>query len=775
METRQYSQPISLNGNGKQPSQLPLIYKSEVNETENDDLNLRQLLTIVRRRGLIIATVASVVTSLVVFQTLRQTPIYQGRFQVLVEPVSGESRLAKLTEMAGGPEMPATGLDYDTQIDVLRSAKLMSPIIEEIVTRYPDVTYDSLISRNQLAINRREETKILDVSYRDPDPQKVKFVLDEIAKGYLRYSLEERQSNITQGIRFVEGQLPALRQRVDKLQGQLQMFRQQNNLLDPTTQAQDLSTRYSGVSQQRLDTQVKLNEIRSLYASLQNQLGLAPEAAIASTALAEAPRYQSLLNQLQQVETKIAFELSRFTEDSPTVKSLREDQRNLLPLLRQEAQKVLGNNVPAGIGGADKTSPNSLRLGLTQQLVETTNQIRVLEVRYAAIAQAELQLAQQVRQLPVVARQYTDLERELKVATESLTRFLGVRETLQIDAAQKALPWQLILTPKLPQAPIPPNTERNIILGAIAGLLMGMGAALLAERLDNVFHTPDELKDTTRLPILGVIPFNKQLKQITSAAQMADMSPDQDARQPSSHNRSKPQWYNASPFLESFRSLQTNMRFLGSDKPIHSIVISSTSPADGKSTVSTNLAQAAAAMGQRVLLVDADMRRPQVHHILGLENYEGLSDVISTEVPPKEVIQQLPMWDHLYVLTAGQLPPDPTRLLSSKKMLSLMEQFKAEFDLVIYDTPPVLGLADGRILAVNTDGVVIVVGLGRTDKSLLMEALDGLKISGAPILGVVANGLKGYTTGSYYYYQGYYTQKAEVEKATKKIYKKEKH
>ena len=765
MEKQDYSQLASLNGNGKQGSQLPLIYKNQLNDTEQEDLNLRRLLTVIRRRALIVVSVASVVTAAVVFQTLRQTPIYEGRFQVLVEPVTAQSKLAKLTALAGADADPGASLDYETQIEVLRSTKLMSPIVAQINTTYPDVSYDSLVRSNQLGISRLQETKILEVSYRDPDPKKVKFVLEQVAGGYLRYSLEEQQSSVIQGTRFVEGQLPVLRQRVDKLQTQLQVFRQQNNLLDPQTQAQDMSTRMSGVDQQRLETQVKLNETRTLYVNLQNQLGLAPSQAIASTALSEAPGYQNLLNQLQQVETKIAIELSRFTEESPSVQALRDQQRNLLPLLGQEARKVLGKNFSSP--SLEQTSPNSIRLGLTQQLVETTNQIRVLEVRYAAVSQAQAMLAQQVQQLPVIARQYTDLDRELRVATESLNRFLGVRETLQIEASQKALPWQLILPPKRPNFPIPLNTERNIVLGAIAGMLLGIGAALFAERLDNVFHTPDEIKDATRLPLIGVIPFNKQLKQIQPAAEIALKTSDRTSR----HNSSQAKWYNSSPFLESFRSLQTNLRFLGSDKPIHSIVISSTSPSDGKSTVSTNLAQAAAAMGQRVLLVDADMRRPQIHNVLGLENHEGLSDVISTEVNPKEVIQQLPMWEHLYVLTAGQMPPDPTRLLSSKKMLSLMEEFKAEFDLIIYDTPPILGLADGRILSVHTDGIVVVVGLGRTDRSMLMEALDGLKISNAPILGVVANGVKSYTTSSYYFYQGYYNAKPEVQKAAEKIYK----
>jgi capsular exopolysaccharide synthesis family protein len=519
-----------------------------------------------------------------------------------------------------------------------------------------------------------------------------------------------------------------------------------------------------------LGTQVKLREARSLYTALSAQLGLSPNQAIATATLSEAPGYLELLRQLSEVETKIATESVRFTEDSPTIQSLREKRGSLLLLLQQESEKVVGRTLAAD-AGASNASPSQIRLELTKQLVDAANQIQVLQVRQSAIAQAERSLNQQVKQMPVIARKYTDFQRELNVVTESLNRFLGVRQNLEIEAAQKALPWQIILKPKQPEAPVSPNPERNMILGTIAGLLLGTGAALLIERLDNVFHSPDELKDRTKLPLLGVIPYCKQLKQMTPVATMTELMPSEESPT-SQRNRRKPQWYQASPFLESFRSLHTNIRFLGSDTPIHSIVISSATPADGKSTVAVHLAQAAAAMGQRVLLVDADLRRPQVHNVLGLENQVGLSNVIATGLTAKQAIQRLPMWDHLYVLTAGQLPPDPTRLLCSKKMQYLMEQFHAVFDLVIYDTPPTLGLADGRLLAAHTDGVVLIAGLGRTDRSVLMQALDGMKISSATVLGVVANGVKGYTTSSYYHYQNYYATESEVLKAKKLLQKR---
>jgi capsular exopolysaccharide synthesis family protein len=354
-----------------------------------------------------------------------------------------------------------------------------------------------------------------------------------------------------------------------------------------------------------------------------------------------------------------------------------------------------------------------------------------------------------------------------------LSRFLAVQEKLQIEESQKTPAWQKLSEPQKPQSPISPNVPRGLVLAGIAGLLAGAGAGFLAEKLDKVFHSPDELKESSGLPILGTIPFTKELKK-RSADASASLMPDEENREIRFKGRSY--GYNSSPFLESFRTLHTNLQFISPDQPIRSLVISSSTPADGKSTVTTYLAQAAAAMGLRVLLVDADLRRPRIHETTDLPNVWGLSNVISSEINVDDVIQRCSLGaatlssteDNLFVLTAGQIPPDPTRRLASKKMRSLVERLQEEFDLVIYDTPPLLGLADARILAAHTDGIALVVGLGKTDRSVFTEVLYGLKTSRARVLGLIANGVKNYTTSSYDQYLRYYTQAPQGQKLSRR-------
>jgi capsular exopolysaccharide synthesis family protein len=389
----------------------------------------------------------------------------------------------------------------------------------------------------------------------------------------------------------------------------------------------------------------------------------------------------------------------------------------------------------------------------------------------------EAQLKEEFALVPALARQYTDLQRELNIATESLNRFLATREVLQIEAAQKSIPWELISSPVVPRSPISPKVPRNLTLGAIAGIFLGAAAAFISERLDTAFHSPSELKAVTKLPLLGVIPFAKELHGTSAATELTNLMPSdyplsledvENWEAQSGMITAQQSSYKTSPFFEAFRSFYANIRFLSSDAPIRSLVISSAAPAEGKSTTALHLAKAAAAMGQRVLLVDADLRCPQIHTRLGLSNLRGLSTALTSTLPLKQVIQRpdiTPLGGsapdrNLFVLPAGPIPPDPIKLLSSKKMQALMAQLQSQYDLIVYDLPPLIGFADSTLVATHTDGMVLVVGLGKTDRSALTQSLEALKISPVSVLGIVANGIRAHTTHAYGYYRyhRYYSQ-----------------
>ncbi|OLT63568.1 capsular biosynthesis protein [Moorena bouillonii PNG] len=685
----------------------------------------------VQRRGLVIVGVTVAGMSYVYPTTLNEEPIYQSKFRILVEPVNAANDLDNLTSVLG-PQNLKSGLDYETQIQVLRSPELMKLVVAELQKTHPEISYNSLIK--DLSITRLGKTKILEISYQGKDPDLILTILNQLANVYLEYSLAERQTNLKLGIQFIENQLPSRQARVNQLQNQLQVFRERYQFTDPESQAQLIASQMTTLKQQNLALEQELVQARSYLGSLQEETG-------ALAALGEAPLYQQIIGQLRSVETQIAGELTRFQPQSTAIQLLQTQRQNLLPVLEQEAERVLNSKFAEGV-----------------------TEVQRLETQRQTLFVAQQQLNQQAQQIPALARRYTDLQLEIQIATEGLNRFRSTQETLQIQAAQTEIPWEVIEDPVRPVLPISPNIPRSLTLGAVASIAVGIGLALVWERLDNVNHTLDELKQQTKLPVLGTIPVNKKLPGAPSTNSL------ETAGRflfkpftwviPGLKKKSTAYSYGNdtefSHFLESIRVLNTNIKLLSSDRPMHSVAISSSTPGDGKSTISLFLAQTAAAMGKKVLLVDADMRKPQVHRRLNLSNQSGLSNLIAQSLSPEEVFNnELPI-PRLSVLTAGKIPPDPTKLLSSEKMKQLIKYFEEIFDLVIYDTPPVLGLADASLLAPSTNGLILVTRIGKTDRSALTQALDNLKLSRVNVLGIVANGVQGDANSPYGYYKSAY-------------------
>jgi capsular exopolysaccharide synthesis family protein len=737
---------------------------------EEEELNLRQVLSVVKHRWLIIAGITLGVTGAIATWTFLKTPIYQGRFLLLIgQPIEENKSSSRLAAQDILPQLGGEDIDYDTQIAVLTSPQLLNPILSKITPQYPDFTYSDLISKtgkSDLEISQLKETKVLEISYQDAEPEKIKLVLENLARHYLNYSSQERKTEINQGLDFVNAQLPVLQERVNSLQKQMQQFRQQYNFLDPDKEATRLSQQLTTTEQDYRAAQVALNEIKSRYQALQQQVGLDPNQAIIATYLSESPGYQDLLKQLQEVEVELAKQSAVFAKDSPIIATLEEKRANLLPLLQNEAQRTLGEKLPQTVGNSPAlVSRSALRVELTQQLVEAANTRQTLEIKVESLAQALEQQKASVKNLAVLSRRYTDLQRELEIATTSLGRFLEEQQKLQLKVAQQVVPWQLISPPEVEEDFVSPKPVRNLALGLIGGLLLGIGAAFLAERLDPVHHSADELKEDAKLPLLGAIPWQKDLgtiEKVNTALPQLTVG-DRKITIPNTTAKSANEnisYYNFSPFSEAFHTLNTNIRLLGSDSPLKSLVISSVSPGDGKTTMAINIAKAAARMGQRVLLVDADLRRPQIHLRLNLDNDHGLSNVLAEGLDWNEAIQSLPRHENLSILTAGSIPPDPTRLLSSQRMQEMISQLQQDhaFDLIIYDLPPLAAFADAKILAAMATGLILVTKLGKTDRFALKNLLEDLRLSHISVLGLVANNVSR-KDHNYRYYGHYYSKR----------------
>lgn len=334
----------------------------------------------------------------------------------------------------------------------------------------------------------------------------------------------------------------------------------------------------------------------------------------------------------------------------------------------------------------------------------------------------------------------TDAALTAKIATavsESLTKVVESIETSESSGGASPVKLTLVQHAAVPQKPISPNTPLNIALGGLVALAIAIGVALLRETLDNRIRNERDIETLTETPILGGIVFDPKANERPLIVHVDPRS----ARS------------------ESFRTLRTNLQFLDVGRTDRSFVITSSIQSEGKSTSAANLAIALADAGSRVLLVDADLRRPKVHEYMGLEGAAGLTDLLIGRAEPQDVIQP---WgkDGLYVLPAGKIPPNPSELLGSKALVSLLAEFNEAFDVVLFDAPPLLPVTDAAILARIVGGTIVVCAAGRTHKNQLKGALSALRNVDAPVSGIVltmlpTKGPDAYGYGRYGYGYGY--------------------
>lgn len=752
MASTQVLSDTSIEQHGEpQVSELSAYDNEEFNAPSQKGLNLRPFLRTLQRKALLVTAITGTVAVGAWISTKRTPPSYQGSFRLLVEPATSEARIVDPTSITRGGGVPSRdvfALDYPTQLEILRSPKMLQAIVEQLKAidpRFRDFNYAVLqkgLTVERLGKTELDQTKIIEVRYQGPDPKVIELVLKVVADKYLNYSLDERKSRINEGVKFIDEQLPSLRKRVDGLRSSQQKMQQAYRLSDTKAQGADLLIQLHQLESQQVDTQRQIQEQRTLYTSLQRQLQLNPGDALVASTLSENPRYQDLIRNLKEVEVQIATESARFQRESPAIQVLEDKQRNIQSLIEQEKQRVLGQKLAAGTGNNSPVMAfqTPTRLGLIKQLVETNNLIKMLEVRNQGITQSRNILTRQVQQFPAIARQYNEIQEQLDIANKTLDQLLSQRESLGVEAAQKQKPWELINNPQVPTdahgIPIPDveDSKKKLMAAVALGLALGIGTAFLIEKWRNIFYTTDDIKDATQLPMLGIIPLYKSTEDIIEPTAVEDAAVETEDSN----------YYDdeASPFLAAFDSLFASLRFLFSSQSIRSIAVCSSEPEDGKSTVALHLAQTAAAMGQRVLLVDANLRQPQLHTMLDLPNLKGLSDLLANKLAPNDTIQRSLVTDNLFVLTSGQTMPDSTRLLASAQMKSLMESFKATFDLVIYDTPYLLGPLDANFLAARTDGIMLIVAVNKTSPTSVKQALDKIRAFNLPTLGVVANHLR---------------------------------
>ena len=315
--------------------------------------------------------------------------------------------------------------------------------------------------------------------------------------------------------------------------------------------------------------------------------------------------------------------------------------------------------------------------------------------------------------------------------------FKQTLDKLTVDANLATGGAQMVGRALVPTAPIKPTPKRNAVLAAIVGLLLGVGLAFLVEYLDDTIKTKEELERIAGIvPVLGLIPSVDKWKTADEAWLISRDEP-----------RSLP--------AEAYRALRTATQFVAIDRAMGTLQITSPGAGDGKTTTLTNLGVALATAGQRVILVDCDLRRPRLHQFFGLSNETGFTSLLVGDTPISAVLQQAPGVRRLRVLPSGPLPPNPSELLSSERTAEVFAALRAEADIVLIDSPPVLPVTDALVLFRQADAAIMVFSARKTTRKQASTALQMAQQVDAPLVGAVLNGVslkKGYSNYSYAYY-----------------------
>ncbi|MCM1984911.1 GumC family protein [Lyngbya confervoides] len=714
-------------------------------QDEEKYVNVLPILDTLKRRSPIIISCAALVSFSALLFNFTKPSIYEGKFEILVKSSSPESSIASALSSDSNQAVPQetldtskdSSIDESTLLQLLQSPLFFEPIYENVKPDFPSIKLNQIVSNmvvSQKSVGRTA-TDVFEIKYQSSDPELVSKVLSETAQAYLNYSYDQRREYYTSSIEFLDSQMPKVELKVQNLERDLQIFREKNIIFDPDESVKSITTRLNQIEQSINENTINLLESQKLLESLLVRTDNNSFTAEAGSVLSDSPEYQKVINELLELEIQYKTLSQQLTDDHPKLIEVRRNISELNDILNRVAQSNLGSklNSQVDISNNDVPYQNSLRKGLSQKIVETELEVKALRTRQEGLLDEQRRLRTLFSQLPQLTRQYQTVQRQLDLSNEQLNRFLKIRENLMLSLSREEIPWKIVAPVAVYEASSSSLIQR-LILGSLLGVIFGIGLSLIVDRFYGVVFNLNTLTSLSKWPILASVPYVEELSY--SLLRFFDTAKNSPMESLS---------YNYLRALnEIFRSCYSQIRLAKPDEHIQSIVVTSLIAEEGKTTVSLHLAEAAAAMGCRVLLVDADLRKePTSLSDKSVPEFcpPGLSELVSEQATLSDLISEYDDYPNLYFLSSGLIPTDPAGLLGSNRMSTIMNEIKNSFDLIIYDSSPLL-FADPLLLSSNCDGILLVTRLGYTPLSDFKYLDKRLASLSRKVLGVVANDVK---------------------------------
>ncbi|MEG4320545.1 MULTISPECIES: polysaccharide biosynthesis tyrosine autokinase [unclassified Microcoleus] len=734
-------------------------------ESAETGIGFQQYWQIIKRRWLPALVVFASVLALTSYSVLKEKPVYEAEGKLLFKKTNPASALTELGKEIGQLTPAAEQSNpLTTEIELIRSVELAAKTINKLNLK--DQKGDPLTSKSflkNLTVTTIRGADILTVSYKSKKSKEAADVVKNMMDFYIENNVQVNRLEAVAVRQFIEKKLPTAENSMRKAAAELSRFKEGNKVVNLEEEARSAVSVMARLESQIDDAKSDFVKASAKSEAFQKELQMNPQQALTASNLSQSSAVQEALKEYQQIERQLKLEQNRYLDTSPIITRLETKKSTLKALLDKQIQQVPG--------GQQQGYDGNLQIGevkprLIEEFVKVDVERQGLAERVSILSNALASYKQRVHNLPKLEKEQRELSRKLQETESAYAELQKKLQEIRIAESQKVGNARIIQKASVPQEPIASRKSLLLVSGSLLGTLLGIATAIALESQDKSVKTIEEAKELFGLTLLGVIPAHKFQKNSwrnflrpSSGAGDSEPSSRQIVVKDTPHTN----------VSAAYRMLQANLRFLSSDTQLKVIVVSSSLPHEGKSTVAANLAATVAQLGRRVLLVDADMHRPVQHRIWELANQVGLSNVIVGQAELKSAIAQV--MDNLDVLSCGVIPPNPMALLESQRITSLIKQFSSNYDLVVIDSPSLNVAADALILGKKADGILLVARPGVLYSGSVAFAKDLLKKSSQHVLGMVVNGVspKNEPHSHYYFTNESYTQVQSPSKNQKRV------
>jgi capsular exopolysaccharide synthesis family protein len=665
---------------------------------------LDHLASIYRHRYLAATVFAAVVVAAGIRASMT-TPLYRAQARVMIE--IEDAQTTALSGVLGGENARDPEPFYQTQFRILTGRELAKRTVSRLdLGKHPEFAglaedQAALVSAfiGRVSADPIKSSRLVDVGFVSADPELSARAANQLARDYVERNAEARSANLLSSITWLDQELERQRGRVEASERAMANYRERQNAMSLQDSQNIVVARLNSLNDAVTKARTTLAQKESLYEQVKGLTAV--EAADTIPAIQQNSYILSLKTHVAELERERANLAERYGERHPEIIKVNASIRDSRRQLESEISKAL----------------DGIRNDYQTALAEERSLERSLDEQKGAVLTLSRKNVS-----------YTVLEREAQSNRQVYESLLQRQKELQVLASSRGNNVRLVDEAEVPRAPFVPDVKRSLVMATLAGLALALALVGSLTYLDDTVKTPEDVAQKLQVPFLGMVPKVAGDKALLS--------------------RDVPH-----AFGESFRSLRTALAFSNGATSGRVIVVTSSQPLEGKTTTASNLAIALALGGEKVLLVDADLRRPNLHKTLGIDNSVGLSHLLTGQADARDAIRQVST-PNLWVMTAGLVPPNPSELLASDRMKALLSPAHGWFDWVIVDTPPVLAVTDAVILAPLAAGVAFVIRSEMTPRRHVRRALETLMTGQPKLHGVVLNGVD--LERNKYYYSRYY-------------------